>query len=236
MRKTLPYSTRAESGDLLNEDFLLELSHELKNPLANLKLNLELAKNDLTNKRPHLGDNDFLVSSLTRGVEQVNFISTLLDKFVYGRYSGAKEEVVDLSTIIYGVVDSFSAQLKMAQIDIELSLIKNIKGSWNRNDIEQVLINLIVNVIKYAPNCTLRIEIKQSGNLALLTLQDSGPGIPLGLQERIFNKYVRGHEGTATAGLGLGLHIVKEIVQANHGRIQLLNQTKGTGFLIELPL
>ena len=131
----------------------------------------------------------------------------------------------------------FSGQLKASGSTVELNLIAPVIGCWDRHRIEQVIVNLISNAIKYAPRSPIHISADTNGEIAWLVVQDFGSGIPKDLQPKIFDRFERAGASKNVGGLGLGLFIVKKIVDAHHGKIRVESgEQKGTKFIVELPL
>jgi signal transduction histidine kinase len=106
--------------------------------------------------------------------------------------------------------------------------------------VEQVLVNLLMNASKYGgAGSTICIVLGRAGGWATATVQDHGPGIPSAEQGRIFKRYVRGEaaDKTGKSGLGLGLHIVKNLVERQGGVVGLLSAPgHGAAFWFTLPL
>jgi signal transduction histidine kinase len=112
-----------------------------------------------------------------------------------------------------------------------------VVGLWDRMRIEQTLINLLSNAAKYAPGTPVDIEVSSNNGLANLAVKDHGPGISPDNLECIFDSFHRIHDHTPTTGLGLGLYITKEIIEAHRGSIRVESQIgSGATFKIELPL
>ena len=104
--------------------------------------------------------------------------------------------------------------------------------------IERVLVNLLENAVKYAPGPGLLVIAAQvAGSELLVSVSDSGPGVPAGQEEVIFEKFTRGARESATPGVGLGLAICRAIVRAHQGRIWVdAAYTAGARFCFTLPL
>ena len=97
--------------------------------------------------------------------------------------------------------------------------------------------NLVSNALKYAPGSPIEVTVERQGQLAVLTVRDSGPGIRPDRLPRIFERFERVGAGSTTSGLGLGLYITREIVRAHGGSVAVESEPeKGCVFLIELPL
>ncbi len=103
--------------------------------------------------------------------------------------------------------------------------------------IEQVLINLLENVLRYTPEQSpIEISAKTTETTVNITVADQGPGIPVGLEDKLFEKFYRVHPGVAQSGVGLGLSICKAIVTAHGGSIYAQNRPEGGAlFSFSLP-
>jgi two-component system OmpR family sensor kinase len=106
------------------------------------------------------------------------------------------------------------------------------------SEIGSVLDNLLANALRASPPGTAcRIELTADENYARLAVHDAGPGIPLDLRERIFDRFVRGEESRnrATGGFGIGLSLCRRIVEGRGGRIWVEPTEAGARFEVELP-
>ena len=103
--------------------------------------------------------------------------------------------------------------------------------------IERVLVNLLENAAKYTPeNTPVSIEAHTEGDHVLLTVSDNGPGLPVGRENTIFEKFERGRKEGSTPGVGLGLAICRAIMQAHGGTIRGETRTSGgASFMLTLP-
>jgi signal transduction histidine kinase len=241
MTETLDAKVKARTRELAEalsarEDFLSIASHELKTPLTSLKLEVQLAQRQINKFDP-----DKMSKILNNCLNQTNvlneFISDLLDDSrIRGGQLNLTKQKLNLSNLVVGVVDRLSQQLANADIKTDLALEENLFGQWDRHRIEQVMMNLVSNAIKYAPQASLHIQTKKIGARALLIVKDTGGGIQLDQPEQIFERYTRGNSEHSIGGLGLGLYIVKRIVEAHDGTISVQTRVnEGAEFLIELP-
>ncbi|MGZ6289511.1 MAG: MASE1 domain-containing protein [Bdellovibrionota bacterium] len=230
----------AREAVALRDEFLSIASHELKTPITSLKLRLQMAKRSLAMSTVALPDGFAKVFDISNAqVERLNsLIDDLLDvsRIQAGKLSLSVEEL-DLGCLLKEVVGRFINEAAAANCTIRFFIEPNLFGNWDRTRLEQVFVNLFSNAIKYAPGSELHIRAEAHEGSALLSFKDFGPGIPADKQESIFERYERAAAAKHTAGLGLGLFIVKQIVLAHQGRIWV-ESSPGTGstFFIELPL
>jgi signal transduction histidine kinase len=181
-----------------------------------------------------------MLKTSNRQVETLtNLIEDLMD---VSRISNGKlilEPVnMDLVEMVKDVVEYFSEHLLAANCKVTIQAPLPVVGLWDRERVQQVIVNLVSNAIKYAPGTPLEIEVQADDRTARLKVTDHGPGIAEKDQLRIFERFERAVQGRESAsGLGLGLFIVKEIVTAQGGRIWVESTLeKGSTFTVELPL
>lgn len=109
----------------------------------------------------------------------------------------------------------------------------NVIGTWDKCRIDQIVVNVLTNGIKYGNKKPVTVKVKQNIKQAFYEVSDNGIGIKPSDQKRIFNKFER--VSSDKNGLGLGLYITKEIVDAHSGYINLKSNSEGTSFTIILP-
>jgi signal transduction histidine kinase len=112
-----------------------------------------------------------------------------------------------------------------------------VVGRWDRLRVEQVVMNLLGNAIKYGEGKPIHVEVLALGDAARLTVKDCGPGIPAEAQERIFERFERVAPVRHFGGLGLGLWLVRRSVEAHGGHVSVLSSPdEGSEFTVTLPL
>jgi signal transduction histidine kinase len=117
-----------------------------------------------------------------------------------------------------------------------LHVPKPVLGQWDRDRIEQVVLNLLTNAIRYGLGKPVHVSIHAIPGGVRLAVRDHGKGVPPEHRERIFDRFERLGDGGAVRGLGLGLFITKQIVHAHHGRIYVeAPEGGGSRFVVELP-
>ena len=142
----------------------------------------------------------------------------------------------DLSAIVRTVYERFREQLDAAGSHVALELAPELPGRWDPARIEQVVENLIGNSVKYAPGAALALTTRGSEGGAQLVVADRGPGVAADMREAIFERFERVGSPHSVGGLGLGLFIVRQLVEAHGGRVRV-EDTSGGGatFVIDLP-
>src|SRR5580698_1901149 len=140
------------------------------------------------------------VARLTRLVED------LLDA---SRIKGGKLTFVlarvDVSEVVRDVVDRFREQLTNVGSSVTTEIEDEIVGNLDQIRIEQIIDNLLVNAVKYAPGQPVRVSLGRAGGIARLVVDDRGPGIAEDRQRTIFERFERGDTSNSAGGLGLGL-------------------------------
>jgi signal transduction histidine kinase len=224
------------------DEFLSIASHEIKTPLTSLKMVLDLAKRRIKAKPSEMLTPEDLGKILEISSKQVMRLTTLLDEMLdvskirIGKIFLSPIQV-NFADLVKEVYTSFQEELVCANYLVTLDLIDNVIGYWDRNRIEQVVVNLISNAIKYGAGHPIKLSVFKEGRWAKLVVEDSGCGIPKDKQAAIFERYERVTNSNAISGLGLGLFIVREIVEAHKGNIVVhSSEGKGSTFIVELPL
>ncbi len=225
----------------IRDEFLSIASHELKTPLTSLKLQLQVSQKRIENSPEDTPLREVLLQSFNVGVRQINSLDHLVEDLldVSRIQTGVLElerEEMNLSELVEDIANRFKEQTTRANSTLELKLDKLIKGQWDRYRIEQVIVNLINNALKYAPGPVV-IETRRVDGMASFSVTDKGPGIPKDKIDAIFNRFERGNSDKNIGGMGLGLFISKKIVEHHGGTISVNSQLgHGSTFVVKLPL
>ena len=216
------------------ENFFLSITHELKTPIAATKLQLQtMQKQQLT-----VEQQQELIKGALVETERLN---QLIDNVLMaGRLDSGQlnfeKEKTDLSKLVKDLLNRYykdALQNGTLTYDIESGLMVKIDSHY----FPSIITNLIDNAFKYSSNSpNVKVELKKSSNNVLLSIQDNGIGITLEERDLIFKKFIRsGNEETRkTKGTGLGLYIVKYLVNQHNAKINVKqNQPKGSIFEIE---
>lgn len=220
------------------DEFFSIASHELNTPLASLKLYLQMHKKKSALQGPMSVEQTN--KTIDMALKQVDLLRDLVDDFLdisrirTGNFS-IDIEAMNLNDLIQEVTTRISPQVAAAGATIKSEINGIIVGNWDQSRIDQVLVNFISNALKYAPRSPIHIFASVENERAVLVVQDFGPGMDSNKQKRIFGRFERGD--TSIAGLGLGLFIVKRIVDAHNGEVRVDSEVNvGTKFTVTLPL
>jgi signal transduction histidine kinase len=146
-------------------------------------------------------------------------------------------EQVNLSEILAGVVELYRYVAEEKRIAIETSYPAELSLTGDRKRLQQALANLVDNAIKYTPaGGRVTVEAMEVSGQSVIKVKDSGPGIPPEEIDRIWDRLYRGDQSRSQRGLGLGLSLVKAIIAAHHGRVEVASQpSAGSIFTVYLP-
>lgn len=172
------------------------------------------------------------IHRLTRLVDDLLDVSRIQSGNLHYHFSD-----INISEIVKDSISRLATQLEAANCSLECNIKESVNIHADRERIEQVVENLLTNVIKYAPGGLVQIILDVERDFARFAIIDSGPGIKEEFQNKIFEKFGRVHQENSVSGMGIGLFLVKEIVQAHKGRISLDSMPgMGSKFCIELPI
>lgn len=218
------------------QNFMAAVTHELKSPIAVLRLNLEtMQKHKLDEEKRHKLYNNTLGE--LRRLDQLCNNMLLASQFDSRTYHLVKERV-NLSNLLNEVADQSRSRMQHHHLvtDIARDVIVSAEGFM----LQIAVSNLLENATKYAPKgSTISLWLSTGENHARIQVADEGEGISPGERERIFSRFYRsGNENTRRSkGTGLGLFLSKKIIEQHHGRILVHNNMpKGSIFEITLPL
>ncbi len=224
------------------EDFLSVASHELRTPLSPLRMQFEMALRYAKLIPESYADRRDLIDLMEGAGEQLDrllkLVDTLLDvtRITAGRLS-LRLEKTDLVSLFQEAADRFAPMVKKANARIELSLPVRLEGLFDRTRIDQVISNLISNAIKFGDGKVITVTLIAEAGEARFIVRDQGIGIAPQDQERIFGRFERAAPSANYRGLGLGLFIAREIIEAHSGKIFVESTLgKGTTFSVRIPI
>ncbi len=220
------------------DEFLSIASHELRTPVAALQLQLQMLQRAAQRSLDELpGALDAKLEGLERQTRRIGFlVGELLDvsRMRLGRLELVREPG-DLSEIARETVAHVRDELERTGSQLLLDLSPT-PGSYDHSRIEQVITNLLANAAKFGRGKPVTLHVDPEGPRARLRVVDRGIGIPAEDQARVFDRFERAVPSQHFGGLGLGLYIARQIVEAHGGEIQVESTPgAGTTFTVLLP-
>ncbi len=223
------------------DEFLSVASHELNTPLGTLMLQFEEAL------LPDPADTSGAVSerrrvAIARARRQLDRLSRLVSSLLDVSRVTAKRlhlelSAVDLASTAREVAEQFAGELTRFGCTLQIDAPEAVTGQWDAMRVAQMIANLLSNACKYGAAKPIEMTVRRVGERARLTVRDQGIGIAAEDLGRIFECFERGAATREYGGLGLGLYITRQLVEAHGGEIRVRSEV-GTGstFAIELPL
>jgi PAS domain S-box-containing protein len=224
----------------IRDEFLSIASHELRTPLASLSLSIDSLVR-LREDREASAGVDRTEKRLKRAARQVerltHLVSDLLD---VARINGGRvdlnREAVELGTLVRDVVARFSEDAERAGCAVTVQASAPSAGRWDPVRLEQVVVNLLSNAMKFGAGKPIDLEVGGDASFASLTVRDRGIGIAPEFRARMFGRFERGVSGRHFGGLGLGLYIAEKIVAAHGGSIRVASDPgAGAAFTVRIP-
>lgn len=215
------------------------VAHELNNPLNNIGLFIGNAI-DLIDLNIAESDPERVLRELQNAMQQVRKATEIISHLrTFGRAASVSYEPVSIGPVIQSALSLMQEQLRLREIDVHLHCPpEELVVTGNAIQLEQVFINLLTNArdaMVEMPHKVITITCTRQKNLLEISFRDSGPGIPVGLEQRIFDPFFTTKE--VGAGTGLGLSITYGIIKDHQGAISIENHPgEGAVFLIQLPL
>jgi signal transduction histidine kinase len=215
--------------------FFQEASHELRNPLAVIRANLDVA----------LADDDASAVELRTAAELAartaeRMTHTVDDLLRYARNEQAEmqREAVDLGPLVAEVAEEFRSPAATRSLRVEVAVPdEEVRVAGDRAALRQALANLLDNAVRLAPEgSTIEVGTGIDGPWAWIAVRDAGPGIPAEDQPLVFRRFWRGAAGDGPRGSGLGLAIVDQILVAHGGAARVASEPgRGSVFSLWLP-
>ncbi|MBI5560884.1 MAG: PAS domain-containing sensor histidine kinase [Deltaproteobacteria bacterium] len=230
--------TEEKRVETLKKDFVANVSHELRTPLASIKgyaeTLLDGGMDDRTTLKEFLRVIDKHANRMSRLIDDLLVLSRL-----ESHEMPMVREPVDMRELVSSVAEGVKKQAADKGIRLSMSLDENLpKVASDRGRIEQVMLNLLDNAIKYTPaDGMVNVKVSSSGTEIRVDVKDTGIGIPPGDIPRIFERFYRVDKARSRdlGGTGLGLAIVKHIIHSLNGRVWVDSApSKGSTFSFTL--
>ena len=222
------------------ETFSNDLAHEIRNPLASLK-----SASELLDKTTEKNDSEKLLKIINHDVERIERLITDYSQMLKDEASLSREKMskINLIEIINSVVEDFKQDLVNQNKNIKIivsDVVKSKEGYFIlgiSNRLEQVVANLLDNSISFSQESQkIEIKIEETSNNLLMTIKDEGPGFSEASPQKIFKRFYSNRPKSFGKHSGLGLNIVKNIVQLHKGTIAASNRLNTKGAQVEVLL
>lgn len=223
-------------------DTLISVSaHELLTPVTSSKLQMQLMKRRISDgqdiTKPLVQK---MIDQTERQLDRLHrLVSEMLDisRINLGKLTLRREDT-DLSALVADLCERMHEQLAAAECQVSVQVAPGIHGCVDSYRVEQVLGNLLLNASRYAKGRPVQVRLAPDGRQnVVMEVEDQGTGIRLEDQERVFQRFERAVSIDEGSGLGLGLFIARQIVEAHGGTISLESEFgRGSRFTVRLPL
>ena len=225
----------------IKNDFINNMTHEFKTPLATISLAVDAMRNEkVVQDREKSAYFSGIIKEENRRMNKQ--VETILQAALIDRQElQLKLQPLHVNDVIRRVMENFKLQLD----EIHAQVVLQLEDGYDMADADEVhftnlISNLIDNAIKYSrEKLIIRIQTQRAGKHFSVRIEDNGIGMTKETQRRIFEKFYRAHTGNVhnVKGFGLGLSYVKSVVDAHNGRIKVESTVgKGTTFILEIPL
>jgi signal transduction histidine kinase len=227
----------AEAAIAQRDELFLVASHELNTPMAALSLSHDAMRR--AHERHPLPA--VQLAHLARAERQTSRLRRLVADLVgvsQGRMAPntLAREHLELGALVRAVATSLHDEVARAHCSLRVEAPRPVYGAWDRALLVDVVANLIGNALKFGQRGEIVARVERRSERAILSVIDHGIGVDPALRERIFERYGRGVSTEHFGGLGIGLFVVKSIVEAHGGSVHVEN-TPGSGatFVVDLP-
>ena len=212
---------------------LLDISHELRSPLARLSVAVELARSGEPGGLP--------LDRIQKEADRLNaLIGQMLEVTrVEGDPAHRRQERVQLDDLVGGLVDDCSIEARARGCSLKLHAAPRVSIEGDRELLRRAIENVVRNAIRYAPRDTsVEVALENGGRRARVRVRDYGPGVPEEALSRLFDPFYRvdSDRNRGSGGVGLGLSIARRAVALHHGTLKASNATPGLLVEIELPV
>jgi signal transduction histidine kinase len=225
----------------MRDEFMSMVAHELRTPLNTLFLETQLRKMQIDRGQQEAFNPEVWKKMVTRDDRQIQSMIRLIDDMLdVSRIRSGKLSIrpgwTELSELLRRVVSDLCRQAADAGCDITLHAPVAVSGWWDEFRIEQVIVNLLTNALRYGDGKPVRVTLEAEEKVVRIAVRDGGAGIPPESRGKIFEPFERGVGNGVSAGLGLGLYISRQLAEAHKGMLTVDSEPgQGSTFVLTLP-
>ena len=226
----------------MRDDFMSMVAHELRTPLNTLFLETQLRSMQLDKGNLAAFNEDLLRKMVARDGRQIQSMIRLINDMVdVSRIRSGKLSIrpaqTELAGLLARIVSDLAQRTEAAGGTIELDAAGPVQGVWDEFRVEQIIINLLTNALRYGGSKPVRISLTAQDGRATIEVRDQGVGIAPEDQLRIFNPFERAGTKDVREGLGLGLYIARQLAESHDGTLEVDSvPDQGAAFRLTLPL
>jgi signal transduction histidine kinase len=225
----------------VRDQFMSMVAHELRTPLNTLYLEAQMRKLQLERGNMDHFAPAQLERMVARDMRQIHAMVRLIDDMLdVSRIRAGKLSIrparVDLEALLQRIVGDLSHQAADMHSELRLTIVQPVAGCWDEFRVEQVIVNLITNALRYGGGKPVDVRLHADSEHARIEVIDQGAGIPEEVLPRIFEPFERGKMNNVPAGLGLGLFISRQLAEAHGGSLTVRSKlAEGATFIFTLP-
>jgi signal transduction histidine kinase len=228
---------RLDAAFAAQRQFVADASHELRNPLAIIRTNADVALGDPDASPDELRQT---IATVKRAGDRMSLLVDDLLALARRQQPTLEHEPVDLGAAVAEASDDFVVSAETRDIVLDRAIAPGVVVTGDREALKRVVANLLDNAVRLAPaGSRIRLATGSEGNRAWIAVADEGPGISPEDQEHVFDRFWRADKARARSdgGTGLGLAIVRQIVESHGGEVRLHSKVGvGSSFVVWLPI
>jgi PAS domain S-box-containing protein len=224
------------------DEFLSMASHDLRAPLTSLRLQLQAVRREIQPGSDGTRSTEKLVArveSMERQTDRMlHMMDALLDitRMTTGRLE-LRRQKLDLVELVRGAVATLDEELRQSGVQVRVHAEGPVEGMWDHLRLEQIVNNLLSNAMKYGKGRPVDMMVSTDGTTAKLVVRDQGVGVAPEDQERLFERFERVRLDRGITGYGVGLWIVRRVVEAHGGSVSVESRLgEGASFIVQLPM
>ncbi len=234
-------AARGETEQMIQaqRDFVADASHELRTPLTSILANLELLEASFQERGADPDEEEIVAGALGSSRRMRRLVADLLLLARADAGRAGPRRPCDIAQVAKTAVEEVRPTADDHRLELDAQAGLEVDG--NPDDLHRLVLNLVENGVRHTPpGSTITVAATRDGGEARLEVSDDGPGLPDGLGEQIFSRFVRGNgpaDVSRDSGTGLGLAIVRAVAVSHGGRVETgRSPSGGASFVIHLPL